>query len=71
MQNVCQKYTTASKTSLVLSLETFNGAMLGILILGEIFTFRLVVGGVTILLAIFISEMNMDFLFKKIKKNNA
>ena len=62
LQNICQKYTTASKASLVLSLESFIGAVLGIIILGELFSMRLVVGGGLVLLAIIISEVNFKVL---------
>lgn len=64
LQNVCQKYTTASKASLVLSLESFTGALLGIIILGEMFSVRLVIGAGLILLAIVISEINLNSIFK-------
>lgn len=63
LQNVCQKYTTASKASLVLSLEAFTGATLGIIILGESISIRLVLGAVLIFSAIIISEIH--FKFKK------
>ena len=62
LQNICQKYTTASKASLVLSLESFIGAVLGIIILGELFSMRLLVGGGLVLLAIIISEINFKVL---------
>ncbi len=58
LQNVCQKYTTASKASLVLSLEAFTGATLGIIILGEAISIKLIFGAILIFSAIIISEVN-------------
>ncbi len=58
LQNVCQKYTTASKASLVLSLEAFTGACLGVIMLGEDVSLRLVFGAILIFSAIIISEVN-------------
>ncbi len=61
LQNVCQKYTTASKASLVLSLEALTGASLGIILLGESISIRLVFGAILIFSAIIISEVNFKF----------
>ncbi len=50
------KYTSAERGSIILSLESLFGALLGIFIFDEPFTFKLVIGSVLIFFAILYSE---------------
>lgn len=63
LQMYGQKYTTETRASIFMSLEAFWGTIFSIIILGELVTFRLVIGGAIILSAILISEL------KPFKKN--
>lgn len=65
LQNVCQKYVNASKSSLILSSESFIGAFCGIAFLGEPLTINLIFGGIFIFLSVFISE-NGENIIKQI-----
>lgn len=64
LQNIAQKFITPSKTSLIMTLESFLGAFFGIIFLSESLTSQLVIGGVLIFLAIVVSEMGDDILNK-------
>lgn len=57
LQIICQKYASPTTTSIVLSLEAVFGAILAMIILGEIFTLRIIIGAIAILAAILISEL--------------
>jgi len=57
LQTVAQKYTISTHTSLLLSLESVFGSLLAVMILGESFTFKMVVGCAAIFGAILISEL--------------
>jgi drug/metabolite transporter (DMT)-like permease len=56
IQNVVQRYTPSTHTSIILSLEAVFGAMAGIVILGEVFTLPMAIGGFLILTSIVISN---------------
>jgi drug/metabolite transporter (DMT)-like permease len=67
MQNIAQKYTTPTHTSIILSLEAFFATALAVLYLGEVMSLRMVFGGMCIFLSILVVElkplkrpMNMD-----------
>lgn len=57
LQNVSQKYTTATHAALIMSLEGVFGVAAGIYFLSEPFTFRMGIGCALILLAVVISEL--------------
>lgn len=61
IQTVAQKYTTETKTAIILSTEAFFGMMLSVIILHEVMTLRMVLGGVLIFLAIITSETKLKF----------
>lgn len=67
LQTVAQKYTTETKTAIILSTEAFWGMILSVIILKEALTGRMIAGGALIFLAIIISETKPVFFKKKIK----
>lgn len=56
-QNMAQRYTTSTHTALILSLEGVFGAAAGAMVLGEIFTGRMIIGCVLIFISILITEL--------------
>jgi drug/metabolite transporter (DMT)-like permease len=56
-QNVAQKYTSSTHTALILSLEGVFGALAGALLLGELFTGKMIVGCVLIFASVLIAEL--------------
>lgn len=57
VQNVAQKFTSATHSSILLSLESLFGMIFSILLLGEVFTPRMFIGVVLIFAAVFISKL--------------
>jgi len=57
MQTVAQKYTPSSHVSLILSLEAVFAALLGVLLLSEVMTMRIIGGVLFIMLGIILVEM--------------
>ncbi len=66
-QNWGQQYTSSSHAALLLSLESFFGAIAGVVLLKEILTPIMIVGGVLILLAVFICELGPIMLLERKK----
>jgi drug/metabolite transporter (DMT)-like permease len=58
LQTMAQKYTSSSHVSIFLSTESLFAATLGVLMLGETLTTRIVVGGAMIIGAILLVELN-------------
>lgn len=56
LQTTAQKFTTETKTAIILSTEAFFGMTLSVLILSEPLTLRMILGGVLIFAAILTSE---------------
>ncbi|GGH71600.1 transporter [Compostibacillus humi] len=67
-QNVAFRYTTATKAAIILSLESFFGMLLSVLLLHEALTGRMVIGAILIMAAILIAEVKPSFQHKKIKE---
>lgn len=65
IQNVAQKYTTSTHAAIILCLESVFGSILSVLVLNEIFTSKMVLGCLTIFIAIITTETKWDFLKKK------
>lgn len=61
IQNVAQKYTTATHTAIILSLEAVFGSLFSTILLGERFTYKMFVGCITIFIAIITAETKLDF----------
>ncbi len=64
LQTMAQKYTSETKTAIILSTEAFWGTILSVVILKEALTMRMMVGGIFIFSAIIVSETKLAF-FKK------
>ncbi len=64
LQTVSQKYVAPTKTSIILSLESLMGAIMGIIFLKEDININLVIGGSLIIIAIFVCEL------ENIRKHN-
>ncbi len=64
-QTMAQKYTTATHTAIILSLESVFGSFLSILILNEHFTFLMFIGCLVIFIGILTAETKWAFLRKK------
>ena len=62
IQNVAQKYTTSTHTAIILSLEAVFGSILSSLLLGESFTYKMLIGCTIILIAIITAETKLEFL---------
>lgn len=67
-QNIGQKYTSAVKAAILLSLESVFCAIFSALILKENFTGKMLAGCVIIFAAIIISETKLSFIFDRKKE---
>jgi len=65
IQNVAQKYTTSTHAAIILCLESVFGSILSVIILNEIFTSKMILGSLTIFIAIITTETKWDFLKRK------
>lgn len=59
MQTWAQKYTTETEAAIILSFESVFGTIFSIIILGEMLTYKMVIGSALIMLSILISELNI------------
>ncbi len=66
IQTYSQKYTTSSKTAIILSTEALFASLFSILLKIEPFSINLLIGGSLILITIILSEVNIN-IFKKNK----
>ena len=57
LQTVSQKYVSPHKTGIILSLESFLGALCGIIFMQDPLNFKIITGGLLIIVAIFICEI--------------
>ena len=69
LQNVCQKYTTATSASLFLSLESVFGVLCSVIFLKEHMTPRMILGCVLLFTAIILAETKLSFLKSKSGNN--
>lgn len=67
-QNIGQKYTTATRAAIILSLEAFFGTILSVLILKEVLTTKMIIGAVLIMVAILIAELKPTLRKRALKK---
>ncbi|MBK5240457.1 MAG: DMT family transporter [Clostridium sp.] len=65
IQNVAQKYTTSTHAAIILCLESVFGSILSVIMLNEIFTSKMILGCLTIFIAIVTTETKLDFLKRK------
>lgn len=64
-QTIAQKYTSETKTAIILSTEAFWGMVFSVVLLSEILTSRMIIGAFLILAAIILSETKLSFMKKK------
>ena len=57
LQTAAQRYTLATHAAIILSLESVFGILLAVVMLGEVFTLRMLMGCITIFGAILITEL--------------
>lgn len=60
IQNIAQKYTSDTHTSILISLESVFGCLLSIILLGEVFTKRMVIGCIIIFAAVILSKTSIN-----------
>ncbi|MCB2293707.1 DMT family transporter [Clostridium algoriphilum] len=65
IQNLAQKYTTSTHAAIILCLESVFGSIFSVTILHEVFTYKMILGCLTILLAIITTETKWNFLRTK------
>jgi len=65
LQTWGQKFSSATKTAIILSTESLFGTILGIIIFSDPVSFRSVIGCVLIFLSIIISETQLSFLKRR------
>ncbi len=58
IQTVAQRYTSSAHASLIMSLESVFAALLGVLLLGEVMTVKIIIGSVLVFAAILLIEVN-------------
>ncbi|SUY45112.1 transporter [Clostridium putrefaciens] len=66
IQNIAQKYTSASKTAIILSTEAVFGTLASVILLGEKLNLKMFMGCGIIFLAIIITETKLSFLKRRI-----
>lgn len=57
LQTAAQRYTLATHAAIILSLESVFGILLAVIMLGELFTLKMLIGCITIFVAILITEL--------------
>lgn len=57
LQTVSQKYVSVSKTSVLLNMEAFLGALCGVIFMKDRMTFNFILGGICVISAIFICDL--------------
>ena len=62
IQNVAQKYTTPTHAAIILSLESVFGSILSVIILGDLFTFKMIIGCTIVFAAIITAETKWQFI---------
>jgi drug/metabolite transporter (DMT)-like permease len=62
IQNVAQKYTTPTHAAIILSLESVFGSILSVILLGDVFTFKMVIGCTIVFAAIITAETKWEFM---------
>ncbi len=67
LQVVCQRYTSPVSASVIMTLEGFFGGIFSV-IFGEPITWNLVVGGLLIVFALMLQEIDLDHVKKLMKK---
>ncbi len=61
VQNIAQKYTSDTHTSIIISLESVFGCLLSMLLIGEVFTQKMIIGCILIFVAVILSKAKIKF----------
>lgn len=69
LQTSAQKFVTETKAAIILSTEALWGTFFSVYLLSELFTTRMAVGAVLILIAIVIAETKLNFITLRKKPN--
>lgn len=69
VQNIAQKYTSDTHASIILSLESVFGCFLSILLMGEVFTKKMVIGCIIIFIAVILSKSSINIHSFKFNKH--
>ncbi|MHC6178607.1 DMT family transporter [Clostridium sp. JNZ X4-2] len=69
VQNIAQKYTSDTHASIILSMESVFGCFLSIILMGEVFTKKMVIGCIIIFIAVVLSKSNLNSHSFKFNKN--
>ena len=67
-QVVAQKYTDPTIAALLMSLESVFGALAGVIILGETFTFKEILGSVCIFAAVILAQLKPNFIVLRVRR---
>ncbi|XMB85248.1 DMT family transporter [Mycoplasmatota bacterium WC44] len=62
LQNTAQKYVVSTTAAIILSTEAVFGAFFSVLLLGEMLTASIIIGGTLVFIAIIITETKLSFL---------
>lgn len=68
VQTKAQKHTSPTKTAIILSTESLFGTVFSVIILKEVITLKMIIGGLSIFLAIITAETKWKFLYNKKSK---
>jgi drug/metabolite transporter (DMT)-like permease len=69
IQTIAQKFTSSSHASIIMSLEAVFAAVLGVLLLSEVMTTKMIMGSALIFIAILVDEV--EFKFKMFTKKQS
>lgn len=64
LQTIGQRYAHATKAAILLSLESLFGAFFAVIIFGDTFNIKMILGALIIFIGIYISEMGLPFVAK-------
>lgn len=70
-QVVAQKYTDPTIAALLMSLESVFGALAGVIILGESFTLKEILGSACIFTAVILAQLKPNFIVLRVRKKGA
>jgi drug/metabolite transporter (DMT)-like permease len=62
LQTWAQKHTTTTKVAIILSTEVIFGSLFSVVLLGELLTPNMIMGGAAIFIAIITAETKWNFL---------
>ena len=65
-QNIANQYTSATKSAIILSMESFFGMVMSGLFLHEMLTSRMIIGATLIMVAILIAEVKPAYPKKQL-----